>query len=89
MQRISITLSITLICWSNSRITNYEKCFRSIVGYVQIVNEMKKIKNKDGKELLLFKFVMNNNKGSKISCIAWNEGASKFANTVKINQVSK
>lgn len=62
--------------------------FSSIVGYIDDISPIKKFTSKDNKDLELFKFIVNNNNGSRVHCFAWNKESEKFAEEISLNQVN-
>lgn len=62
--------------------------FSSIIGFIDEISPIKKIRSRDNKDLDLFKFIVNNNEGSRVHCFSWNKESEIFAEKISLNQVN-
>lgn len=60
-------------------ISSFFQFFSSIVGFVERKFDIVTIKRRnDGTEVMISKFLLNNNDGVQISCIIWGDDIQKF-----------
>lgn len=68
-------------------VRNLPHCSRSLIGYVDIISNIRTIKSKESnRSFEFFKFVINNNEGSRISCCAFSTDATAVSAKIKLNQ---